>query len=207
MTEKTGKAARAAAEQPQPEAPLDRTTISPGEVMAGDVPPTEGDEPQEPQEPPAKEPQFLSSPDYKGVDLVDRLQARHLPKGRDALNAGEIVKRRKTSFDIDGVNCEPDMFVDDEGNYITFRVTLRSLNSAQEIESLRGIRDGTMAPFAMCRYALYAINDKVLNDNQRDFYWECLGTVGRQICLAGFNSLGAASEGAMGQLLSTRSED
>jgi hypothetical protein len=206
MTEKTGRAARAAAEQPQPEATpaLDRVTISPGEITAGEVPPTEG---EATESPPAQEPKFISSPDYKGADLVDRLQARHLPKGQAALSATEIVKRRKLSFDIDGVDCEPDMFVDEEGNYITFNVTLRSLSSAQEIEALRGIKDGTMAPFVMCRYSLYAINGKVLSENQRDFYWECLGSVGRQICLAGFNGLGAASEGAMGKFLSTRSED
>lgn len=146
------------------------------------------------------------SPEDKRSDLLDRLVARHMPSGAAALKPGEIIKRREVSFDLDGVECEPDMFVDENGDYITFRVTLRSLGSAQEIEAMRGVKDGTEAPLRMCKLALHAINGKPIERDRLDFFWEALGSGGRQMCFAAFQSLGAASEAAMGKYLTSRSE-
>ncbi len=197
MTEKTRAAAQARAEA----TPTDAPPPMPSDSMPADLP--------------AENPATAQSPAPTGVvyspldtnkDLVDRLRARHMPSGASALNAGEIIKRRRVSFEIDGVECEPDMFVDDAGDYITFKVTLRALTSTQEIEALRGIKDATMAPMMMAKSSLYAINDKPIGENDRDFFWECLGP-SRQICMLAFNMLGAASEAAMGKYLSTRSED
>lgn len=149
---------------------------------------------------------YVYSPEDKRTDLMDRLVARHMPSGKDALKPGEIIKRREVSFDLDGVECEPDMFVDENGDYITFRITLRSLGSAQEIEAMRGVKDGTEAPLRMCKLALYAINGKPIAADRLDFFWEALGSGGRQICFAAFQSLGAASEASMGKYLTSRSE-
>lgn len=189
MKSKSSKAPQAAPEVTDPE-----VTEQEGETAA------EG-EPEAP--PPAPE---RYSKDDKRYDLMDRLTARHMPSGQSALKSGEIIKRREVSFDLDGVECEPDMFVDEAGNYITFKITLRSLGSAQEIEAMRGIKDGTEAPLRMCKFALYAINDKPIEKDRLDFFWEALGSGGRQICFAAFQSLGAASEAAMGKYLMSRSE-
>lgn len=189
MSNKTARAQREATEQP----------VTPPAA----TPPADG---LPEQQAPTLDP-FAGSVADRGRDLVDRLQARHMPTGKDALQPGEIIKRRKLSFDLDGVDCEPDMFVNDAGEYITFKVTLRSLSSADEIASLRGIKDGTAAPMMMCRLALYAINDAVLTPERRDFFWECFGTAGRQICMLAFHELGAASEASMGKYLTSRSSD
>ena len=146
-----------------------------------------------------------SPEDYK-PDLVARLVARHMPTGKGALNPGEIVKRRTVTFDVDGVDCEPDMFVNESGEYVTFKLTLQSLNSAQEIEAMRGLRDAAAAPMAMTKVALHAINGQVLDENRRNFFWEALGAGGRQIAYLAFQSLGAASEAALGKYLKSRSE-
>lgn len=146
------------------------------------------------------------SKDDKRSDLMDRLTERLLPKGAAAMRGGEIIKRREITFDLDGVECEPGVFTDEEGNYITFQVTLRGLTSAQELEAMRGVKDGTEAPLRMCKLALCAINGKPIERDRLDFWWEALGSGGRQICFMAFQSLGAASEAAMGKYLTSRSE-
>jgi len=155
------------------------------------------------QEPQAAQ---LGSPDDKRADLMARLRKRNLPSGQEALKGGELVKRRKVTFDLDGVDCAPDVFMNEVGEYITFSVTLQSLNSAQEMEALRGVRDASQAPLAMAKLSLFALNGQPVLDAERDYWWECLGPGGRQICMMAFGSLGAASESSMGKYLSTRSE-
>lgn len=184
---------KAAAEIQAPEAEPEGAEDQPQE----EAKPAEGATAQQP---------LLYSPTDKDTNLVDRLRARHMPSGRSALDAGEIIKRRKVTFELDGVECEPDMFVNESGEYISFSVTLRSLTSAQEIEAMRGAKDGAMAPMLLCRQSLFAINEKPLSTTDRDFFWECFGASGRQICLMAFESLGAASRAALGKFLSTRSE-
>lgn len=187
MTVKS-KAARAAETEAPPPMPSEETEAASTPEVPGPVVTT-------------------GSPEDKRPDLIDRLRKRHMPTGNDALKSGEIIKRRKLSFDVDGADCEPDMFTNEEGEYVTFRVTLQSLSSAQELEAVRGLKDGTQAPLNMCRLSLFAINGKTLSEENRDFYWECLGSGGRQICMGFFSQLGAASESAMGKSLRSRSED
>ena len=148
-----------------------------------------------------------SSPNDFDPGFVDRLKAQHMPTGEGALKGGgDLVPRRMITFELDGVECEPGVFVNAAGDYVTFKITIRSLSSAQEVSALRGARDAAMAPMLLAAASLYKINDRVLSENERTFFWECLGSPGRQICMVAFQQMGAASTGALGKFLTSRSE-
>lgn len=150
-------------------------------------------------------PSAFSQEDFR-PDLLDRLTDRLMPKGDAALGAAPILKRRQVSFLIDGAECEPDVFTTTAGEYIVFKVTMRSLSSAEEIDALSGLKHAQMAPMLLARASFVAVNDKPIPGATRDFWWEALGMAGRQLCFLAFQSIGAASTGALGKFQSSRSE-
>jgi hypothetical protein len=141
------------------------------------------------------------------ADMFQRTMHRILPQGVAALKGGgRVIPLRKVSFQIDGAECADGVFVDDQGDYITFEITLQALDSATELVALREVKAGPEAPMVMARHALYAVNGTTLADDQKPFLWESLGMGGRQLVFAAFQSLGAASDAALGKYLSTRRE-
>jgi len=198
VAKKSQRAAAPLAEQPPADEMPERVTMSPPEPEAIDAGAVVAAELGPPE---------IQSPEDFSSDLMARLKTKHLPTGKDALKAGEIIKRRRVTFDVDGAQCEPGMFVNEAGDYVTFKITLESLNSAQEVAALRGIKDGAQAPMLMAKHTLVELNGKKLEEAERDFVWECLGMGGRQVCFAAFQlSLGAAAEAGLGKYLLTRSE-
>ncbi len=129
-----------------------------------------------------------------------------MPKGAAALSSAPILKRRRVSFLIDGSECEPDVFVTAAGDYIVFKITMQSLTSAEEIDALSGLKHAQMAPMLLARAAFKEVNDNPIPAAMRDFWWEALGMAGRQLCFLAFQSIGAASTGALGKFRSSRSE-
>lgn len=169
----------------------------------GSLPPDEQPTAPETEPPPAP---VGSVQDFRS-DMLDRIMEAKVPKGAEALkHTGEIIRRREVTFDVDGADCAEGAFVDQEGNYLVFNITLRSLSSAQELECLRQVQKGPEAPFIMARMALYKVNGRELDEARRGFVWEALGMGGRQVVLGAFQVLGAASEAALGKYLSTRRE-
>lgn len=179
----------------------DGATMAP---PAGDVPPADSMPTADTIPPVAATPGPVSVPDFT-PELLGRLKKQHL-QSAEALAGGEVIKRRKISFEIDGVDCEEGIFVNPDGDYVTFKITLRGLSSGEEIKAITGIRDGAQMPFMMSKASLYALNDKALSEADRDFLWEALGSAGRQLVHIAFQGLGAASDAALGKLVSTRQE-
>lgn len=136
--------------------------------------------------------------------LADRLFDRFSKVGADAMKGGELFPRRKMSFIMSGESCTPHVFWNpDTGAYIDFKITIRSLTSADEINSMRGARDGVAVQYSMARAAFYAINDKPIPENRREFFWEALGMGGRQLCIAAFQMIGSAGDAALGKFQNT----
>ncbi len=146
----------------------------------------------------------LLPPDKKNADrdLFDRVFERMTPTGPNAMRAGaELIRRRRLCFTVDGASCAPDVFVDDSGEYYDFELTVQSLSSKEEIESLNGITEPGQVPWALAKASLYAVNGKPLprDDTKIDFLWEALGMQGRQVVMLAFNQLGSASAAALGK--------
>jgi hypothetical protein len=140
----------------------------------------------------------------KSPDLADQVYQRMTKTGMAALNGKrDIIARRVRTFVLDGMSCAPDVFVDAEGNYLDFEVTLRSLSSVEEIQALNGINDPGEAPFRLAKASLYAINGKPISGDRKDFFWEAFGMQGRQICMMAFAHVGSASGAALGKFQRT----
>lgn len=136
--------------------------------------------------------------------LMGQIWEKRVPQGAKALShTGELVARAKFEFILDGSVCTPGFFADEEGDYFDVRITLRSLDSKDELAALHGLRDAGQSPFRLAKACLYALNDQPLTSEQRDLLWEGLGMGGRQLVLVGFNSIGAASMTALGKFRRT----
>jgi len=138
-------------------------------------------------------------------NLAERLFERFSKGGGDALkNTAELFPRRTMSFIMAGDACAPHVFWNPHtGAYIDFRVTLRSLSSTEEIQAMRGVRDGAVVQYNLARAAFHAINGKPIPENRKDFYWEAFGMGGRQMCMVAFQMIGSAGDSALGKFQST----
>lgn len=148
---------------------------------------------------------MLSDNKRAAATFMDELFGR-LPKGMDALSgkATQLIKPREVTFLFDGSAGAPDIFMDEDGNYLDVKLTIRSLSSAEEIEALGTIGGNALAaPLALAKRALYAVEDKAIRPEQRELIWEALGSMGRQLVLLAFQNLGGASDAAMGKYRSS----
>lgn len=140
----------------------------------------------------------------KSPDLAQRVFDRMTKTGPAALRPGqEVLPRRVRRFILDGACCLPDVFIDENGNYLDFEVTMRSLSSAEEIAALDGITNPSQAPFMLARASFHAINGQPLSVERKEWFWEAFGMGGRQICLMAFQQVGSASGVALGKFQST----
>ncbi len=140
-------------------------------------------------------------------NLADRLFDRYSKSGSAALgNASELFPRRTMSFIMGGDACSPHVFWNAHtGAYIDFKVTMRSLSSAEEIQAMRSARDGAVVQYNLARASFYAINGKPIPADRKDFYWEAFGMGGRQMCMVAFQMIGSAGDAALGKFQSTSS--
>ena len=136
-------------------------------------------------------------------DLFEKVFARIAPAGHDAFKAGagDLIKRRRISFTVDGASCSPDVFVDAEGEYYDFTLTIQSLNHKEELEALAGVTDPSQVQTAMARLSLYAVNGKPLpkDVDKQTLFWEALGPQGRQLVILAFSQVGSAGAAALGK--------
>lgn len=154
------------------------------------------DEESEEQEAPEPEPQ----PENFSKGYADQIFERVTKTGPGALNGRKrLIEPRRVTFTLDGSTCEPDIFIDSEGNYEDFQVTLESLDSRSEQEALAGVTDAAQVPFALAQRALWGINGKRIPDDRKAFFWEAFGMGGRQVVLMAFQSIGGASAAALGK--------
>ena len=133
-------------------------------------------------------------------EIADRVFQRLTKRGAAALAGGEIIGRKVRKFILDGQSCAPDFFVDpDTGEYFDVEITMRGLNSTEEIHALNGVTDAGQVPYLLARASFYAISGKPILEERKDFFWEGFGMQGRQLCLMAFQHVGSASGQAVGK--------
>ena len=135
--------------------------------------------------------------------LLAQIMERRTVSGAGAFGGGEIVPRRRVTFDVDGAECCPGVFVDGEGRPVTFKLTLVSLTSAEEIKVTQGVMDPAQAVFATAKASIEALNGTRVQGDKLDFLWEALGPGGRQIVVTLYQQVGACSPAGMGKALAS----
>jgi hypothetical protein len=153
-------------------------------------------------------PQQPAATEDLSADFADRVFERVTTTGAAALTGkGELIKRRRVSFMLDGASCSPDVYCDEDGNYLDFRVTVQSLNSREEVEAIQGVTDAGQVPFMLAKASLCRINGKPIAADRKDFHWEAFGQGGRQLVLLAFQQVGSASGIALGKFQASISVD
>ncbi len=169
--------------------------------------------------PPALRPPGASIPNLEGPDapvepkeaprvddpgLLEKVFNRATVAGPGAMShQGDIVPRKRISFDVDGSDCAPGMFVDGAGNYLTFRLGLASLTSGEEISVTKGVSDPAEAVQVTAKAALELLNGAPILGDQIDFVWEALGSGGRQLVLTMYQEIGAITPVGLGKALAS----
>lgn len=158
--------------------------------------------------PPGKEEFPVGSPMTTDAGLLERTFNRVTKTGADAMSGGgEIVPRKYISFEVDGAHCSPGQFVTEAGEYYSFTLTLASLLSGEEISVVRGVKDPAEAVQVAAKAALNKMNGAPIVGTQLDWFWEALGSHGRQLVLTMYQEIGALHPVGLGKALasSTRS--
>ncbi len=151
-----------------------------------------GQEP-DPDRPPPKED---TSP-----DLLDRVYEEATGGGGSLSSSKEIVPRKRITFEVDGADCAPGMFVDADGLPITFKLTLATLTAAQELKVTRGVQDPAEAVQLTAKACIDGLNGKPVVGEKLDFLWEALGAGGRQLVLLMYQEIGALTPAGLGKAL------
>ncbi len=143
----------------------------------------------------------------KSPDVAAMAFKKCTRSGKDAHSKGPLIKRHSVEFQMDGASCAPDVYVNDEGEYFDFMVTMRSLSPQEEDNVMAGVKIATAGtvPLKLVLASLYAINGEPIKKNQKDVIWASFGQGGRQICQMQFARIGSASEAALGKSLSASS--
>lgn len=132
--------------------------------------------------------------------LLATLVDQYSKEGTDVMQSGEIVPRKRISFDVDGADCSPGMFVDDKGDPILFRIGLVALTSAMEISVVKGITDPAQAAQLTAKSSIELVNGApVLQGSDLDFLWESLGPGGRQLVFMMYTEIGGLSPTGLGK--------
>ena len=132
-------------------------------------------------------------------NLLQSLWQRSTQTGGKALRGGkELISRLKCSFTVSGADCAPDFFVNEEGEYFDFTITLRALTAGEEASAMRGGDVGEVQG-ALVKASLFALNGTPFQEDQKDLIWEALGMKGRQIVNLAYQQIGGASAAALGK--------
>jgi len=118
---------------------------------------------------------------------------------------GEIIKRRYITFDVDGAECAPDVFVDEGGGYVMFTLTLATLTAGEEVNVTREVVDPGEAAFKTVQASICRLNGAPVVGDESDFVWEALGPKGRQLAVAMYQEIGSLSSAMMGKALASSS--
>lgn len=132
--------------------------------------------------------------------LLDQLFERFTRTGRDALSSGTLLPCRTITFDVDGADCEPDVFVTSDGDYYVFSLTLKSLLPEEELKALDGVTNPSAAAMVLAKAMLWKLNGKIIPIARRDWLWQALGMRGRNSCFVAFQQIGGATSRSMGKL-------
>ena len=87
--------------------------------------------------------------------------------------SGQAMRRREASTVIDHRLCEPGMFD------APIRVTVSSLNSADELDALKSAGSQAAIGHVMAKASIRKLNGRALKSFEVDMLWEALGFAGR----------------------------
>ncbi len=129
-----------------------------------------------------------------------------------ALSGGkrDLFPRQEIDLIIDGSECAPNVFCDEDGVYYDFKITLRSLSSAEELDVFSTsdvTEDQVGGAFQMAKKSFYKMNGTKMKSDQKDLLWELLGPKGRQLVMRGFGEISQISPAAVGKLRSVSLQD
>ena len=136
--------------------------------------------------------------------LLERAFEKTTVQGPGALSGGgDIIPRKRITFDVDGADCAPGVFVGGDGDPLTFQLTLATLTSAQEIKATRGVTDPAEAVQLTAMASLEQLNGAPVLGDRVAWLWEVLGPGGRQLVLTMYGEIGAISPAGMGKAQSS----
>lgn len=140
-------------------------------------------------------------------ELLNAIFEKITKAGKDAKKGGELIERETVKFQMDGTSCAPNCYVDGEGNYFDFWVTMRSLTPKEEQRAMRGVtpEGAGEVPGRLILASLFALNDVPIPEAKKDTIWSSFGQKGRQICSLAFAQVGSAGQVAVGKFLNASS--
>lgn len=131
--------------------------------------------------------------------LLDKLFERMTRSNAQALADRPLFYARTLTFTVSGADCAPGVFVDAEGLPFDFKVTMKALNSEEEIKALSSAPPGHGVPLHLTKTMLYQVNGTVIRADQREFFWEALGMQNRALCYQAYMQLSGPSVAALGK--------
>jgi hypothetical protein len=127
-------------------------------------------------------------------------------RGAGALNGGSAaLKRREISFLLDGgvgmlrADGAP-VFSDEEGNVLDIRINMRSLTSTEEKNVIKSaMQNPSSLPFELAKASLFKVAGEKVDAAKKEWFWEVIGSGGRQICVVAYTMIGGASQSVLGK--------
>lgn len=152
----------------------------------------------EPQQPVA-EPELPQPVANHDPNLFAAVYQRQTRTGPGALQGGGIIRRQRVTVPINGEECAPGVFCDEDGNPYEFELTLEALSVARELEATRGCDEPASLGHATVRASIVALNGTpIADDAQREFLWEALGP-SRQLAVAAYQLIGSLAPASLGK--------
>lgn len=131
---------------------------------------------------------------------------RRTKTGKGAMGGGkELIPRREMTFVIDGACCSPDVFVDEEGEYLDLEIEMRSLSSAEEMRILKAnVKTPENIAKELAKATIRRVTGTKLTDETRLWFWEALGQAGRSLIYLAYNQIAAPTDAALGKFERTQ---
>lgn len=145
-------------------------------------------------------------PEYRNADpgLLGKLFDRWTTTGQGAVTGySPSLPQRTVTFDVDGADCEPGVFVDDNGEPFVFSLTLKTLLPEEELKALDAVQSPSSAPMYLAKAMLWKVNGEPVKVTQREWFWRALGMRGRNLCFIAYQQIGGATVRSMGKLQSS----
>lgn len=138
--------------------------------------------------------------------LLQRTFERVTVSGEGARDfTADLVPRKRITFEMDGSECAPGIFVDETGDPVTFTLTLASLTSGMESKVTRGVMDPSEASYLTVKASIEKLNGAPVLGDQLEFLWEALGAQGRQLVMQMYMHIGNVSPVAAKKAMETLS--
>ncbi len=135
--------------------------------------------------------------------VLQRAFDRTTQTGPDAMQGGEIIPRRRITFEFSSEICAPGIFDNPDGSYATLQMTLAGLTASMEVKVTKGLLDPLETVQMTAKASVEELNGAPVPPDQVEWLWEALGPGGRQLVLTMFQEIGSLTPAAMGKAQAT----